>query len=435
MPLTRGRRITIRVLLVAATVLLVASIFAIWANRQVLNADNWSDTSSQLLQDDEIRGQISAFLVDEAYNNVDVQAELASGLPPQFAALAGPAAGALRSFAERVANRTLERPRVQQLWETANRATAQQFINIAEGDSKAITSSGNAVVLDLRVVLVDLAERLGLSPTLVDRIPPSAGKIKIMSSENVSLLQDSVNAVRGLSVALPAVAFAMLALAVWLSTGRRRRTLMWAGVCFVIAGVIVLFGRNIAGNAIIDALVKTDSVKPAGDNVWEISTGMLQDIAQACVVLGIPLLFAAWLAGPTSLAVGARRGMAPTLRERPGMAYGVAAFVVLLIVAWGPIHATRLVIPVLLFFGLTMLGVAALRRQTAEEFPDAVPGTTRAALRNAGEALRSRQPVAAGNTHVADLERLSSLHDRGSLSDEEFANEKSALLANGGASG
>src|SRR3954451_10973197 len=112
MALSRGRRITIRVLLIVATLLAMASIFALWANRQMLNADNWSDTSAAMLQDDTIRAQLSEFLVDQAYANVDVQAQLAQGLPPQLAPLAGPVSGALRSLGERVANRALERPRI-----------------------------------------------------------------------------------------------------------------------------------------------------------------------------------------------------------------------------------------------------------------------------------------------------------------------------------
>jgi hypothetical protein len=94
---------------------------------------------------------------------------------------------------------------------------------------------------------------------------------------------------------------------------------------------------------------------------------MLQDIGQACVVLGLPLIFAAWLAGSNRWAVEARSRMAPTLNDSPGTAYGVALALLLLFIAWGPIHATRLLIPVLIFFGLTILGVTMLRRQVAEE--------------------------------------------------------------------
>ncbi|MGZ4331253.1 MAG: hypothetical protein ACXVXL_25015, partial [Solirubrobacteraceae bacterium] len=59
---TRGRRILIRVLLVVATVLIALGSLAVWANRQVLNANNWADTSSALLQNDAIRTQVADFM-------------------------------------------------------------------------------------------------------------------------------------------------------------------------------------------------------------------------------------------------------------------------------------------------------------------------------------------------------------------------------------
>src|SRR5690242_8754622 len=128
--LPRGRRYAVRALLCIASLLLVLGIHAVWANRQVLNADNWSQTSTQLLQNDAVRAQISGFLVDQLYANVNVAGELQSGLPPRLRPLAGPISGGLRNFAEQFTNRALERPRVQELWRRANRITAQQFINI-----------------------------------------------------------------------------------------------------------------------------------------------------------------------------------------------------------------------------------------------------------------------------------------------------------------
>ena len=51
----RGRRIGVDALLVLGTLLWTALGFAVWANRQALDTDNWVDTSSALLEDDEIR--------------------------------------------------------------------------------------------------------------------------------------------------------------------------------------------------------------------------------------------------------------------------------------------------------------------------------------------------------------------------------------------
>jgi putative oligomerization/nucleic acid binding protein len=434
--LPRGRRYGIRALLCVASLLLVLGIFAVWANRQVLNADNWSQTSTQLLQNDAVRTQISGFLVDQLYANVNVAGELQSGLPPRLRPLAGPISGGLRNFAEQFTDRALGRPRVQELWRRANRITAQQFINIAEGNSKAITSRGNAVVLDLRVVLTDLASRLGVSKSLTDKVPPGAGQIKILTSNQVGTLQDGASALKGLALVLPALAFLLFVAAVYLAEGRRRRTLMWVGIDLILAGAVALIARNLIGSSVVDSLAKTEAVRPAAEAVWSIGTRILRDVGQAVIITGLPVVFAAWLAGPTRPAVALRRTAAPWLRERPGITYGVVGALLLLIVLWGPIPATQKVIPVLIMIGLVVLGVEALRRQTAQEFPEVTSADVGAGMR--ARMVRTRAAVgrgpAAGNgapptdPRLEKLERLSDLHDRGALTDDEYAAEKAMVL-------
>src|SRR5215212_4223391 len=105
------RRWTIRALLVIGTVLTVLSIFAVWANRQLLNADHWADTSSAIVENKAVQAQLAGFLVDEVYSNVDVAGEIRAAVPPRLAPLAGPAAGALRNLAEKTAIKALGRPR------------------------------------------------------------------------------------------------------------------------------------------------------------------------------------------------------------------------------------------------------------------------------------------------------------------------------------
>src|SRR3954463_3409006 len=270
--LPRGRRYAIRALLVTGTLVAVLAIFAVFANRQALNADNWADTSSALLENKDIRTQVSGFLVDQVYATGDFKPQVETALPPRLDPLAGPAANALRELAERRANRMLERPRIQQAWKTANRVTAQQFINIAEGNSGAITSSGNAVILDLRVILTDLIQRLGLPRALADKVPPSAGKIKIMSADQITTVQDGTNLLHNLAILLPILGFGSLGLAVFLARGRRRETLLFAGVDLVGAGALVLVGRNLLGGSVVDALAKTEAVRPATEAAWSIGT-------------------------------------------------------------------------------------------------------------------------------------------------------------------
>ena len=127
----------------------------------------------------------------------------------------------------------------------------------------------------------------------------------------------------------------MLALAVYLAEGRRRRTLLFAGIDLVLAGAIVLVARNVAGSAVVDSLAKTDAAKPAAEAAWTIGTTMLRDVAQATIIVGIPVIIAAWLAGPMRPAVALRRAAAPWLRERPGLVFAMAGVLVLLVVPGG----------------------------------------------------------------------------------------------------
>ena len=105
--------------------LAVLGIFAVWANRQLLNPNNWANTSTKLLQNAEIQKALPTYLVDQLYANVNVAAELKAKLPPVLQPLAGPVAGGLQNVAISAAERALASPRVQEAWKQANRAADQ----------------------------------------------------------------------------------------------------------------------------------------------------------------------------------------------------------------------------------------------------------------------------------------------------------------------
>jgi Short C-terminal domain len=432
----------VRVLLLIATLLTIFAILAIYVNRQVLDANNWSKTSTAMLANPAIRTALSEYLITQVYANVNVAGTLQSALPPALKPLAGEAAGALQQAAQKVAFEVLGRPRVQAVWKAANKTAAQQFVNIVESKSKAVKLQGNQVILNLQPILVSVANTLGLPGTLVQKIPPDAAQLKVLKSDQVKTVQNAVKLVRGLAIILPAVALILFALAVWLAgDGRRRHTLFFVGVDLLVAGIIVLVARNLGDHYVTNKLAQGETVRPAVNAAYTIGTDLLRDVASATLLFGLVTVVAAALAGPRRWAVAIRRALAPWLRHRPGMAYAALAVILLLIVLWGPIPATRKVIPVLIIFALAFLGLYALRAQTAEEFPDAREGDTSHALRagasGAAESVRRRashvtrghsDPSAHADDRLERLERLSAMHDSGALTDEEFASEKASLM-------
>jgi hypothetical protein len=367
-PPSRARRIWVNVLVWVTTLVAVLAIFAIWANRQMLSPDNWSRTSTKLLQNAAVREATANYLVDQLYANVNVEQELKAKLPAQLAPLAGPVSGALRNLATEAAQRALANPKVQEAWKKANRAADQTFVTIVEGGNGKVVITHGEVSLNLASIVANITQRLGL-PNVSSKLPPSVANLKVLKSSQISIVQEAGKALKGLSLLLTIIVPLLYALAIGLARGFRRRMLMTVGIAIVFAGVVVFLVRHVLIAQVTDSLVKTESVKPAAEAVISIGTSMLSEIAGAFVIVGIPLIAAAWFAGPARLAVKARHAIAPFLRDQPGWTYGIVAGIMLLIFIWNPIPATGKPAGIIVFLVLAFLGTYVLRRQTAEEFP------------------------------------------------------------------
>src|SRR6476620_8219701 len=106
--MSRGRRRLVRVLIVLGSLLAFLSVFAIWTERQALDTGEWVNTSGRLIQNSKIREAVSKYLVDQLYENVDVEKEVGKKLPKEFKDLAGPISGGVRQVAGSGAEKVLE---------------------------------------------------------------------------------------------------------------------------------------------------------------------------------------------------------------------------------------------------------------------------------------------------------------------------------------
>lgn len=349
------------------TVLAILATVAIWANRQMLNPDNWSRTSTQLLQNAPIRTATANYLTDQLYNNVDVAGLISSGLPKQLQGLAAPAAGALRNAAVQGIELALSRPHVQALWAEANRQADQALVTVVNGGSDKLKINNGEVTLDLRNILNDAAGRLGLSNTLGNKLPASAAELTILRSDQIKLVQDAGGDLRGLALALNIIVPLLYLLAIVIAKGRRRRTLLSVGVSGIVAGVVVFLARSLIVSQVPKSLVNDSSVRPAAQAVTSIATSTLAEIAGAVILIGVVVVIAAWFAGPSRWSTAGRHAIAPFLREHPAETFGIVAVLMLLIFIWQPIPATGTWLGMLVFFVLAMVGTEALRRQIQQE--------------------------------------------------------------------
>src|SRR5262249_46167144 len=139
----KQRRWIVWTLIVLAFLVLVIGTATVWVKRQALDTDHWTNSSTELLQDDQIRQALSVYIVDQLYDNVDVSQRLQQRLPSNLQGLAGPISAALREPATRAVDQLLQRPRIQKAWEDANRLAHQELMAILNGQPRPNISTAN----------------------------------------------------------------------------------------------------------------------------------------------------------------------------------------------------------------------------------------------------------------------------------------------------
>jgi hypothetical protein len=468
--MSRGRRRTVKGLVILGSVLAFFSVFAIWTERQALNTDDWVSTSDRLIQNPTIRAAVGDYLVDQLYENVDVEAELKSILPGDTKELAGPAAGGLRQVAGDGAEKVLETSTAQSLWEDANRSAHEQLISVLEDKGDAVSTSEGNVSLNLGSLLTNLASQVGIGQQLAEKLPPDAGQIEILRSDQLKTAQNIAVAIKGLALLLSILTFVVFAAAIYLSRDSRWVTVLFSGIGLIAAGFAVIVARHIAGGVVVDQLVVTESAKPAGEATWSIATSLMTSIATTVIVVGVLFAIAGWLGSPTGSARTSRRAIAPILRDYIAYVYTGLALIVCFYFLSGPTQGLRTFLTTLVVAGMAAFGIHELRKQTVEEYPDASYGDSFSRTKervssavkgaNLGERASKlrlpemKRPGAQGpaasespatteaptavlpandeDARLQRLERLASLRDKGILTDEEFAAEKIRLLSNSG---
>ncbi len=429
------RKLGLGLLVALASLMLGISVLATWMDEVFLNSTTWADTSATALQQPQVRTALSNYLVDQLYTNVNVPEALAQVLPPRVKGLAGPIAVAGQPYLQRAIAAGLDRPRVVEVWREANLRAHRQLLKILNGGSGPFSTANGVVAIDLRPLVS------GISSTLSQRtggrvtLPQNAGLIVLLRSNQLSAAQTGVKLLRVAALPLGLLALALYALAVYLSRDRRR-TLRAIAFGMLAAGLVLVVVRRIIGDQLIASLTVLPDVRAAGHVIWWEATDRLGNANITLCSIALLLLLGTWFTGPGKRATSSRHALTPYLRD-PGVAYGTYALVLLVLVIWAPVNAARDPVLVLILGVLGLIGIEALRRIVQREFPDVTERELGHRLHGAW--TRAYTSVRHGPRHdapaphpeagrYAALEQLATLHDRGALSDQEYAAEKSALL-------
>ncbi len=257
----------------------------------------------------------------------------------------------------------LSTPQAAEVWSQANRRAHETIVNILENETvPAVDTANGTVTLDLRQVVIQLADTLGLPGTVVDKIPDTVGKVTIVESQKLEDLQTAVAIVQWASVLLFILILMIYAGAIALAQGWRREATRAAGISIFVVGLLVVAGLRFGGNLLLDSVVKKEQNRDVAEAVWRIGSELLRDIGITLVVIGLLLIVGAVLAGPSRVAKAIRRFIAPAFVGSAGLRWGIWAVVFLILVFWAPMPILDTWYGVLAAAGIVAACVEGLRR-------------------------------------------------------------------------
>ena len=183
-------------LVVLASVVLLVSMIANWVQTEVLDSDQFADSTEEILENQDVQEQLSIFAVDQLYANVDVQAQIEERLPPPAKPLAAPVTAATRQLATNVAETALASPRVQDLVATAIDGAQQRFVSLIEDERQFVSTEGGVVTLEYGSFVADVATRLGVDPATISEIQGLVQQYSTELKERLTTAQTQIESTR-----------------------------------------------------------------------------------------------------------------------------------------------------------------------------------------------------------------------------------------------
>jgi hypothetical protein len=367
-PKRRAPGWVIHALIVLATVLGLVSGLHVWVERQVLDTDEWVSVTDKLLENDEVRGLLAAYLVDQLYESVDVAEELDTRLPDEIDALSGLLAAALRDPATSGVDRLLATDLVRGLWSNANETAHSALVGILKDETgPGLSATDGVVTLELGELVKQVGLEFGLSSDVVDKLPDDIGSVTLFESEELDAAQNVVRVVDTLGVILYLLVIVLYGAAIYLAGQRRREAIREVGVALIIASVMALVGLRVGVGAVEGAVGDTPDVRGAARAAAVIGTELLRGIALAGLAYGAIIAGYAGLAGPSNAATRIRAKLSPVLVARPAVVWSAAAGIFLLVVYLVPSEPLQSWWRGLIFIGVFATGLEALRQQLKRE--------------------------------------------------------------------
>ena len=253
----RIRRSVVALLVAVSCLLVLLSATVVWAHRTLLDTGTFVGTVGPVFKDPAVASAVAARATDELFTELNLQARLRDALPPKASFAAVPITNATKGYVAGELTNVLTSPKFQAIWTAALTATHQQLVAVLRGEKAPVLSTSDGYIVLNTVPLInqalgkvsglasDLAGKPVTLPTITSADPPQQavnklshalgvplpsnfGEITLVRSSDLATVRQGVKAFDGLTLVLPLVTIALIALSLGLSVNRRRTVLQLA---------------------------------------------------------------------------------------------------------------------------------------------------------------------------------------------------------------
>lgn len=317
-----ARKIISIILVVLTGLLVPAAVTAVWAERTVLDTDQFTETVSEVTSDPEVIDAVAARITAEVMTAV-LSSNFVQDLAPPLRAAVAVVAGAMRSRVQETVENVLASDAGQNALKLAVAEAHRAAMRLLEGkgllSTGALTVENGTATLNLRPLILQVLQRLQsegalpaswqipaptdppgqLATAIGARLPENFGQIVVYQTDNVSQ-ESTLDAAQRALVLLKRGVWVLILLAVVCAAGAvlvavdRRRALFRVGLAVAIGGLIFIVAiRRVlrrlpsaattpGGKAVADAL---------GDTVGSNLINVLALMVAAAVIVALVARF------------------------------------------------------------------------------------------------------------------------------------------------
>ncbi len=292
-----GRKWAVGILIFLGAILLILANVAFWAYFTLLNTPGWVAAVGPLSKDPAVAELVGQYAVDQLFEQVDVKGLAEEALPTELQILAGPLTMGLEQVANEATTRLIMTDAFNNVWVAVNRTGHGIVMDILKGKGDRLYFQEGDLVLDFSDVYGFIEDRLGLKDL---KLFPQAegGRLVLMSSYQVAVLQEVVSYLTTIGLLLPLLTLVAFGAAVWVSLWRRQ-TAIWIGLAMAVVMFLSLIVFSGVRSSILVS-VQDPFVRELGRAIVNVVTHGLMVQTIFFLIVGLLLIIGGWQAAPDS---------------------------------------------------------------------------------------------------------------------------------------